>query len=179
MAVKSLIWKYLEATMTKKTKLENFEKQLEFIRQLKANELTTPNDFTIGMGLLIREAREDKGLSQADLAKTLNRRQGTISDIENGKSEIGILTLVQFAVELNKPISYFFPKSLLKDYIVDVKTKFQHTMLERAGLIEMIGDTKLTMELIDVLTNHFEEDYERALHPENYLEEDASEDEDE
>ncbi len=165
--------------MTKKTKREDLEKQLEFIRQLKANELTTPNDFTIGMGILIREAREDKGLSQADLAKALNRRQGTISDIENGKSEIGILTLVQFAVELNKPISYFFPNSLLKDYLVDVKTKFQHKMLERAGLIEMIGDTKLTMELLDVLTDHFEEDHDRAMHPEDYFDEDTSEDEDE
>ena len=106
--------------MSKKVKA--YEKQLEFIRLLKANELTTPNDFTIGMGELIRQAREDKGLSQADLAKALNRRQGTISDIENGKSEIGILTLVQFAVELKKPISYFFPASLLRDNLVDVKT---------------------------------------------------------
>jgi transcriptional regulator with XRE-family HTH domain len=43
---------------------------------------------------------ENQNLSQAELSNRLNRRQATISDIENGKSEIGVLTLVQFAIEL-------------------------------------------------------------------------------
>ena len=154
--------------MSKKVKA--YERQLEFIRLLRANELTTPNDFTIGMGELIRQAREDKGLSQADLAKALNRRQGTISDIENGKSEIGILTLVQFAVELKKPISYFFPASLLRDNLVDVKTPFQHKMLEIADYIEPLGGTELTLNMLDVLQKHFYTEMDIAEHPENYPE---------
>lgn len=162
----------------KMKKHQDFDKQLEFIRLLRANELTTPNEFTIGMGGLIREAREDKGLSQADLAKKLNRRQGTISDIENGKSEIGILTLVQFAVELQKPISYFFPKSLLKDYVVDVKTKFQHEMLENAKAIEMFGDVKFARELMKIFIGYFEEEHDRAMNPGDYLDELEEDDED-
>ncbi len=156
-------------------KIEEYDKQIEFIRLLRANELITPNDFTIGMGGLIRQAREDKGLSQADLAKVLNRRQGTISDIENGKSEIGILTLVQFAVELKKPISYFFPASLLRDNLVDVKTPFQHKMLEIADYIEPLGGVELTLEILNVLQKHFFEDMDRAEHPENYYFEDKDE----
>ena len=111
------------------TKRKDIEKQLKFLDRLRKNQLTTPNEFTIEMGQLIKRAREDKGFNQAELAKELNRRQATISDIENGKSEIGILTLVQFAVILNKPISYFFPESLLKEYVLDVKTNFQQQIL--------------------------------------------------
>jgi transcriptional regulator with XRE-family HTH domain len=145
-------------------KRKNLEKQVEFIHLLKANKLTTPNDFTIGVGNLIRQAREDNGMSQSELAKALNRRQGTISDIENGKSEIGILTLVQFAVELQKPISYFFPDSLLKEFITDVKSPFQHKMLEIAQRIEMYGENEFILKILDVLEDRFD----KYMNPENY-----------
>jgi len=81
----------------------------EFLKKLMHNELTIPNEFTIEMGKLIRAAREDKELSQTELADKLSRRQATISDFENGKIEIGILTLVQLAIVFGKPISYFIP----------------------------------------------------------------------
>lgn len=152
-------------------KQKDLEKQIEFIRLLKANQLTTPNDFTIGMGDLIRQAREDKGFSQADLAKALNRRQGTISDIENGKSEIGILTLVQFAVELEKPISYFFPNSLLREWIVDVKSPFQYKILEIASNLEQVGDPELALDLLGILQDYFFKQRDLAEHPENYFQE--------
>lgn len=153
-------------------KIENFDKQVEFLQQLRRNQLSTPNLFTIGMGELIRQARENIGLSQADLAKALNRRQGTISDIENGKSDISITTLVQFAIELKKPISYFFPESLLRDSLVDVKTSFQHKMLEIASNMEPFGDQKLVLEILDVLEKHFFEEQDRLEHPEDYYPDD-------
>ena len=144
------------------TKAEVLEKEVEFIRLLRANELKTPNDFTIGMGQLIKAAREERGISQGELARKIKRRPATISDIENGKSEIGVLTLVLFSVELNKPISYFFPDALLKDIISDVKTPFQYKMLEIAKGVEFFGDQYLTLDLLKVLLEHFEEDYEAA-----------------
>lgn len=145
-------------------KKNDLTKQSEFIVDLIANKLTTPNEFTFGMGELIRKAREDKGLSQADLAKQLNRRQATISDIENGKSEIGILTLLQFAVVLNKPISYFFPNSLLRDHVIDVKTPFQFEMLEIAERIELFaGDKDLVLDILKLLANSFEPGVEEIM----------------
>ncbi len=143
-------------------------KEIEFIEKLKSNELKIPNEFTIEMGKFIRNAREEVGLSQVEFAKKTNRRPATISDIENGKSEIGVLTLSLFAITLEKPISYFFPESLLKDFVLDVKSPFQHKMLEIARGIEAIGDQSLTIDLLSVLLSHFEQDYETAttgFHP--------------
>ena len=69
-----------------------------------------PNKFTIQMGKKIRNVREEAGLSQAELAKKIFRRRATVSDIENGKSELGTITLSRLASVLEKPISYFFPE---------------------------------------------------------------------
>lgn len=67
-----------------------------------------------------------------------------------------------FAIELNKTISYFFPESLLKDLIADVKTPFQHKMLEIAEGIEHFGDPEFALDILDVMLDHFESDYELA-----------------
>lgn len=69
----------------------------------------TPNSFTRELGQLVRQAREARGLSQAQVAKTIQRRQGTISDIENGKTEPDTSTLVLLAEVLDKPYTYFIP----------------------------------------------------------------------
>ena len=70
-----------------------------------------PNKFTLKMGELIRIARKEAGLSQRELAERIYRRQAALSDMENGKMEPNASTLVYLAFNLNKPISYFFPKS--------------------------------------------------------------------
>lgn len=142
---------------------ENYKNDIEFLKLLKANQLKTPNQFTISMGQIIRKAREERGMSQAELAKETKRRPATISDIENGKSEIGVLTLVLFAIVFSKPISYFFPESLLKDFVSDVKTPFQHEVLELATGIEYMGDTELTLRMLRLLKDHFEDQYEEAI----------------
>ena len=61
------------------------------------------------MGKLVRQAREDAGLSQARLGGMVYRRRATISDIENGKSELTVSSLALISAALDKPISYFFP----------------------------------------------------------------------
>jgi len=74
-----------------------------------------PNKFTIQMGEKIRNAREEAGLSQADLAKKIFRRRATVSDIENGKSELGTITLSRLSYALEKPVSYFFPDFAVRE----------------------------------------------------------------
>ena len=71
--------------------------------------------------------------------------------------------MVLFAIELNQTISYFFPESLLKDLIADVKTPFQHNMLELARGIEMFGDQDLTLDILNVLSDHFEINYQASI----------------
>jgi ribosome-binding protein aMBF1 (putative translation factor) len=67
---------------------------IEFFQAIKSNQYKTPNEFTVSMGKLIRIAREENGMSQFELAKEINRRPATISLIENGKSEISVITLM-------------------------------------------------------------------------------------
>lgn len=69
-----------------------------------------PNKFTVGMGKLIKFAREEAGLSQRELAGQISRRQAALSDMENGKMEPDASTLSVLAYILNKPLSYFFPE---------------------------------------------------------------------
>jgi transcriptional regulator with XRE-family HTH domain len=72
-----------------------------------------PNRFTVAMGKLIREARLEARMSQKELARLIYRRQGTLSDIENGKIRVDTETIVYLALNLNKPVSYFFPERLV------------------------------------------------------------------
>ena len=134
----------------------NFEKEIEFIQQLRSGKITTPNIFTIEMGRLIKGARENKGISQAKLAEIINRRPATISEIENGKSEIGIFTLLALSIELEKPISYFFPESIVKKYALDVITPYEYEVLELIKGIEYFDDQNLTLEILKLLHNYYE-----------------------
>lgn len=154
----------------------NHTESIDYIQRLKANELKTPNEFTKLLGEHIREAREDKGWSQSQLAENINRRSATISEIENGKSDISIQTLLVLAIVLDKPISYFFPKSLLKDLVMDVKSPFQQKGLEILTNIEYFGDCQLTIDILKVLADRFEEEYDRAINPEKYEDEIPEED---
>jgi len=57
------------------------------------------------VGILIKEARAQRGLTQAELAKMINVTQAWVSWIENGKptAEIGnvLLALTALGVEMN------------------------------------------------------------------------------
>ncbi len=82
---------------------------LDRLIDLLGDKDPVPNKLTIGMGKLIREAREEVGISQAKLASTIYRRRATISNIETGKSEVTISTLTLISAALEKPITYFLP----------------------------------------------------------------------
>jgi len=68
-----------------------------------------PSPFTEAVGQRIREAREERGLSQKRLAERIGRRQATISDMENGRMQPDATTLVVLAEVLEKPVTFFFP----------------------------------------------------------------------
>jgi len=68
-----------------------------------------PNKFTRYLGEAIKKAREEKGVSQAELAEKIYTRRATLSDIENGKTEPDSSTLAALANQLKKPLGYFFP----------------------------------------------------------------------
>lgn len=131
---------------------EELLKAIEFSNKLKANTLEIPNDFTEGLGKLVKKARDEKGYSQAKLAKILNRRQATISSIENGKSEIGILTLVHLSISLQKPISFFIPGELIHGWVSEIQNPLEEEALHYVKAIEYEqGDIDLAMSLLKLV----------------------------
>src|SRR5690606_29319938 len=61
------------------------------------------------VGQRIREAREDAGLSQQGLADKLEKRQAYISELETGKTEPDVNTLIQLSYYLGRPVEFFIP----------------------------------------------------------------------
>ncbi|MHA1280379.1 MAG: helix-turn-helix domain-containing protein [Candidatus Helarchaeota archaeon] len=129
----------------------------EFLKNLMGNELTVPNEFTLEMGKLIRAAREERGLSQTELAEKLSKRQATISDFETGKIEIGILTLVQLAIVFGKPISYFIPEMTFLVSLSDIHNKWEEEALSLFRNMEYEGDPQLALRLLKTLDEYFVE----------------------
>ncbi len=54
-----------------------------------------------------RKAREETGLTQADVAKKLKRPQSHISNVESGQQRVDVVELQFFAKIYNKDIKYF------------------------------------------------------------------------
>ena len=113
---------------------------LDIIRNLIADKEPTPNKFTIAMGELIRKAREEASLTQSELAKNMNRRQATLSDIENGKVEVSSGTLALLSAMLEKPITYFFPPFLYRELKPEELTPLEQQLL---SLFRQIWDEHL------------------------------------
>lgn len=63
------------------------------------------------MGRRIQQAREQAGLSQAQLAAKLRCTQSALSNYELGKRRIHLSNLEQIASILKKPLSYFVQHS--------------------------------------------------------------------
>ena len=57
------------------------------------------------IGLMLRAAREEAGLTQDDIAKRLRTKKSAISRIENHAEDIRLSTLENFAQALGKRLS--------------------------------------------------------------------------
>lgn len=66
------------------------------------------------MGDRIRKIREERRLSQFDLAAMAERSSTYISDVENGKRDVKAMTLIQIADALEVPFSAIQPTELDK-----------------------------------------------------------------
>lgn len=54
---------------------------------------TTNNALLLALGRRIQTARKKRGWTQTDMAVHLDMNRGHISDLEQGKREVGLLTL--------------------------------------------------------------------------------------
>jgi len=72
------------------------------------------------IGKQLRAARLDRNLKQKDLADFLDRTDGAISQLEQGKIQISAVDLYLLSQYLNKPIEYFYGEELGGDDMEDV-----------------------------------------------------------
>jgi len=70
-------------------------------------EVSTIDDLYTRIGERIRQAREDRGWTQAQLGEALGYSQATIGNYELGRRHIGLDDLYRIADALNKPYAFF------------------------------------------------------------------------
>jgi transcriptional regulator with XRE-family HTH domain len=92
----------------------------------------TPNKFTLRMGELIREARREAGMTQAELAESTYLRRPSLSAIENGKMIPDAETLLLLAVALNVPLARFFPSRYAPFVCIGDLTPEEQELLQEA-----------------------------------------------
>ena len=66
------------------------------------------------IGGKIKQAREESGLTQLELATRLKCTQSALSNYELGKRRLDLTLLIEIAQMLNKPID-FFTESIAED----------------------------------------------------------------
>ena len=80
--------------------------------ELFGEDRTLPNKFTIALGKLIKDARIEAKISQAELAQKAYFKQSSVSRIEAGTRDVSAEEIFYLSIALDKPIIYFFPKEL-------------------------------------------------------------------
>lgn len=114
-----------------------FDRLLDFF-----NRDEVPNKFTRYIGSKIREAREEKRISQVQLAESIYKRRASISEMETGKMIPDVADLTYIALELEKPITFFIPpfaqirveQNTLSDEEIELISQFRHISDEQKQL---------------------------------------------
>ena len=87
----------------------------------------------------IRQAREERGLTQQDVANYLGRTAASISDLERGKVQVSASDLYKLSKYLNKPIEFFYGEEYLGDDVQDLISVIRRMPPEiRANQVAMI-----------------------------------------
>ncbi len=81
----------------------------KYIKKRKSNDKEFAKDFDSGyeqfkIGVMLKQAREEAGITQEELARRLNTKKTSISRIENHAEDIKLSTLKKFAQALGKKI---------------------------------------------------------------------------
>ena len=103
------------------------------------------------IGLRVKAARTQKGLTQAQLAEAIDKAFETISNIERGKTAPSFLTLADIADVLGLPMREFFD---VED--IDVSDARQRLLMQVNTLVSQLDDRQLG--LLVKLGNVLQED---------------------
>ena len=81
----------------------------KYVKNRKAKDAVFAKDYESGysdfkLGVMLRQARENAGLTQEELAKKLKTKKSAISRIENHAEDIRLSTLEKVAEALGKTL---------------------------------------------------------------------------
>lgn len=82
------------------------------------------------IGDWLRDMREQKGLTQDELADKMGIERSTIAKIENGKWNFGIDTVTMFAVHLDF-YQFFIPKDSNDDLTMSMRDRWKRAQDEQ------------------------------------------------
>lgn len=116
-------------------------------------------------GQLIKAARKEAGLTQAELATKLSVPYQSISQWERGTRSPKIETLERIAVALDVPISEICSKDLLKNYEILKRSQesSKKTIQEFSDVLEEYALALRQQEAINVLGGEYIEKFVFAL----------------
>jgi len=82
----------------------------KYIKERKARDPEFADGFDLGyeqfkIGVMLKQAREDAGLTQEELAQRLQTKKTAISRIENHAEDIKLSTLEKFAEAIGKRLT--------------------------------------------------------------------------
>jgi transcriptional regulator with XRE-family HTH domain len=147
---------------------------LHALRDLISDKDPVPNKLTRAMGLLVAKARQEAGLNQAELAERVNRRRATITDIENGKSEISTPTLILLAAALNKPLSFFLPEAIRRRVNPEPRDNEDHELLAQFHKISQDALRRIAILQVKLLADIDIKDFLERERPEFETHENSS-----
>ena len=80
-----------------------------YIKKRKAKDPEFAKDFESGylefkIGVMLRQAREEAGLTQEELARKLRTKKSAVSRLENHAEDIRLSTLGKYATALGKKL---------------------------------------------------------------------------
>ncbi len=82
----------------------------KYVNQRKNHDPEFANGYTVGyehfkLGVLLRQAREEAGLTQEEVARRMETKKSAVSRIENHAADIKLSTLERFAEAIGSWVS--------------------------------------------------------------------------
>ena len=84
----------------------------KYINKRKSKNKTFAKEFEVGyenfkLGIILKNARKEAGITQEELAKKLNTKKSAISRIENHSEDMRISTIKNYLEALGKKLSLY------------------------------------------------------------------------
>ena len=98
------------------------------------------------LGERIRQAREQRGLSQEELAALISRDQRAVWEYEQGKRRIAVTDLPTIAEALDVPLLYFYEGELSA-------TDLDHVLLKEFQRLPTLEAKRSAIEILRLYTD--------------------------